>query len=48
MLIDTGLDCKESFDSLISQLSEIKVKPEDLTGVLLTHFHIDHIGWFYV
>ncbi len=44
ILVDTGLDCEESFNSLIGQLNEIKVKPKDLTDILLTHFHIDHVG----
>lgn len=44
ILVDTGLDCKKSFNSLISQLKKIEVKPENLTDILLTHFHIDHVG----
>lgn len=31
-------------DSLIPALSKLKVKPEDITDVILTHLHFDHTG----
>jgi glyoxylase-like metal-dependent hydrolase (beta-lactamase superfamily II) len=43
-LIDTGLDLDESFEELNRSLNEIGLRPKDLTNILLTHFHIDHIG----
>ena len=43
-LIDTGLDLNESFEELNRSLNEIGIQPKDLTNILLTHFHIDHIG----
>jgi len=44
LLIDTGLDFPLAFHSLCMGLSEAGVKPEELTEVLLTHFHVDHVG----
>jgi glyoxylase-like metal-dependent hydrolase (beta-lactamase superfamily II) len=43
-LIDTGLDFPQAFQSLCTGLSEAQVKPEELTEILVTHFHVDHIG----
>ena len=44
LLIDTGLNFPESFHALCTGLSDAGVKPEELTEILLTHFHVDHIG----
>ncbi len=44
LLIDTGLNLPQAFHSLSRGLSEAGVKLEDLTEVLLTHFHVDHVG----
>ncbi len=44
MLIDTGLDFPQAFQSLCTGLSQAQVKPEDLTEILATHFHVDHVG----
>lgn len=38
LLIDAGLRCKQ----LIERLAAIQVSPESITGILLTHDHIDH------
>jgi glyoxylase-like metal-dependent hydrolase (beta-lactamase superfamily II) len=43
-LIDTGLNFPESFHTLCTGLSDAGVKPEEVTEILLTHFHVDHIG----
>jgi len=45
VLIDTGMGSDEAFGELGRQLAEIGVKPENLTGILVTHFHIDHVGF---
>jgi glyoxylase-like metal-dependent hydrolase (beta-lactamase superfamily II) len=42
--IDTGWDLPEALDSFYSQLSEIGAKISDIKEVILTHFHIDHMG----
>ena len=34
----------KAFGELSRQLGEIGVKPENLTEILVTHFHIDHVG----
>jgi len=34
----------KAFGELNRQLGEIGVKPENLTEILVTHFHIDHVG----
>jgi len=44
ILIDTGMGSDKAFEELSRQLAEIGVKPENLTGILVTHFHIDHVG----
>ena len=55
ILIDTGIGNKQSdkffshfhphgADSLRSSLAKINLKPEDITDVLLTHLHFDHVG----
>lgn len=44
LLIDTGLNFPQVFEALSHGLSEAGVKPRTLTDVLITHFHIDHVG----
>jgi glyoxylase-like metal-dependent hydrolase (beta-lactamase superfamily II) len=44
LLIDTGLNFPEAFRSLCTGLSEAGINPEELSEILLTHFHVDHIG----
>ena len=55
VLIDTGMGNKQSEKffkhyypngnaSLISSLKENGFKPEDITDVILTHLHFDHVG----
>jgi glyoxylase-like metal-dependent hydrolase (beta-lactamase superfamily II) len=44
VLIDTGIGSDRAFRELSRQLAEIGVKPESLTDILVTHFHIDHVG----
>jgi len=43
--IDTGWDLPESYASLESQLKEIGGNFTDINQVILTHFHIDHLGF---
>ena len=40
LLVDTGVSCKKIEDGL----NGFGVKPEDISGVLITHEHIDHIS----
>ena len=44
VLIDTGMASDKAFKELSRQLAQIGVKPENLTEILVTHFHIDHVG----
>ena len=44
ILIDTGMTSDKAFIELSRQLAQIGVKPENLTEILVTHFHIDHVG----
>ncbi|WP_430786123.1 MBL fold metallo-hydrolase [Actinoplanes sp. G11-F43] len=49
MLVDTGLgpssDWSPEPGRLPGLLDEAGVTPDDITRVLLTHLHTDHIGW---
>jgi glyoxylase-like metal-dependent hydrolase (beta-lactamase superfamily II) len=44
LLIDTGMYSDAAFSELRRQLAEIKIQPQKLTEILVTHFHIDHVG----
>jgi glyoxylase-like metal-dependent hydrolase (beta-lactamase superfamily II) len=44
LLIDTGLNFPQAFQSLCQGLSDARIKPQMLTDILLTHFHVDHVG----
>jgi len=44
LLIDTGLNFPQTFQSLCEGISKAGVKPKELTEILLTHFHVDHVG----
>ena len=41
-LIDAGYG--KSHSELLPQLEQLKVKPEDITAVFITHIHPDHVG----
>ncbi|KIY23840.1 MULTISPECIES: MBL fold metallo-hydrolase [Mesobacillus] len=43
-LVDAGTKTKESWESFQSQLSDLRLKPEDVEQVILTHDHPDHVG----
>ncbi|MEM1515065.1 MAG: MBL fold metallo-hydrolase [Candidatus Bathyarchaeia archaeon] len=44
LLIDTGLNFPRVFEALNHGLSKAGVNPQKLTDVLITHFHMDHVG----
>jgi len=44
VLIDTGTNTDESFESLNNALLNIKVSVKDIESIIITHLHIDHIG----
>jgi len=44
LLIDTGWNTEESFNSLKGQLAEIGIGFEDVSQILVTHIHPDHYG----
>jgi glyoxylase-like metal-dependent hydrolase (beta-lactamase superfamily II) len=44
LLIDTGLNFPQAFQSLHEGISKAGIRLEELTGILLTHFHVDHVG----
>lgn len=43
LLIDTGMNTKESFGHLLEAFNSIGVEPNRL-NIFITHFHIDHFG----
>jgi glyoxylase-like metal-dependent hydrolase (beta-lactamase superfamily II) len=44
LLIDTGLNFPQTFQSLCEGILKAGVRIEALTELLLTHFHVDHVG----
>ena len=40
LLLDCGFGIRET----VARLSRLDLQPEDLTGILITHEHADHIG----
>lgn len=40
LLLDCGFGLRET----VSRLSRLELQPEDITGILITHEHSDHIG----
>ncbi len=44
LLVDTGWNTPEAFDSLKQQLAEIGVNIEDISQIVITHIHPDHYG----
>ena len=44
LLIDTGWNTEEVFDSLKKQLAEIGVGFKDIRQIIITHIHPDHYG----
>ncbi|HAQ06863.1 MAG TPA: MBL fold metallo-hydrolase, partial [Bacillus bacterium] len=43
-LVDAGTKTAEAWNSFKFQLGELKLKPEDIEQVVLTHDHPDHVG----
>ena len=41
-MVDTGFE--NMFENIKKELSEINLKPEDITHLIITHAHLDHIG----
>jgi hypothetical protein len=44
VLIDTGWESEESWQTLVAGLASIGAGLTDVRGVLVTHMHFDHIG----
>ncbi len=44
-LIDAGLATKESQEAFFSQLEKLKIRPEEINSIYITHGHIDHYGF---
>jgi len=44
ILIDTGFNLSGSLDELKDSLGMIKIDISEITDILLTHYHIDHVG----
>jgi glyoxylase-like metal-dependent hydrolase (beta-lactamase superfamily II) len=44
LLVDTGWNTEEAFDSMKKQLAEIGTNFKDISRILVTHVHPDHYG----
>lgn len=48
-LVDLGLGKRSFFGiqggAFLTELASLGVRPEDVTNVIFTHLHLDHIGW---
>ena len=44
LLVDTGWDTDEAFDSLKNQLAEIGAGINEISQIVMTHIHPDHFG----
>ena len=44
ILVDTGWNTRQTFAALEKQLTEIGVGFEDISQIIITHFHPDHYG----
>ena len=44
LLVDTGWNTNEAFESLKKQLAEIGLRFEDISQIVVTHVHPDHYG----
>ncbi len=44
VLIDSGSGTDSSHENLLNGLTQVGLRPSDLTHILLTHAHIDHFG----
>ena len=42
ILVDTGLP--RSSKKIVKAIEELNRKPSDISFIVLTHFHIDHVG----
>lgn len=43
-LVDPGWDSDEGWEALTAGLATAGLHPKDLTGIVVTHFHPDHMG----
>jgi glyoxylase-like metal-dependent hydrolase (beta-lactamase superfamily II) len=44
LLVDTGWNTAESFDSLKEQLAELGIEGKEISQIVVTHVHPDHYG----
>ena len=44
LIVDTGWDTDEAFNSLRRQMAEIGARPEEISQIVITHIHPDHYG----
>ena len=43
-LVDPGWDSDEGWEVLMAGLAAAGLRPQDITGIVVTHFHPDHLG----
>ncbi|WP_223883743.1 MBL fold metallo-hydrolase [Pseudarthrobacter sp. BIM B-2242] len=44
VVVDPGFDSDEGHGQLIAALASLDVGPREITGIVATHFHTDHLG----
>ncbi|MDQ0188407.1 MBL fold metallo-hydrolase [Alicyclobacillus cycloheptanicus] len=45
VLVDAGIRTPDAKSQLFAALRAFDIAPSDLSGLVLTHGHVDHIGW---
>lgn len=44
VVVDPGFDSDQGHSQLLDALARLGVGPKDITGIIATHFHTDHLG----
>lgn len=45
VLVDCGIRFEPAWQQLLDALKALRLSPSDVTALVLTHPHVDHVGW---